>query len=83
MDGLTGSPGDGARSTLPPWLRPGLIASLARIVEREKGRGACRAGIASRTRDAALALCPALPRPHVAEAVAVALWVGGAEDADG
>jgi hypothetical protein len=83
MDGMTGSPGDHTRSPLPPWLRPGLIATLAAVVEREKARGVCRTTIASRTRDTALALCPALPRPHVAEAVEVALWVGGAEDANG
>ncbi len=83
MDGMAGSPADDARASLPPWLAPGLIATLARVVEGEKTRGATRAAIVRRAHDTALALCPALPRPHLAEAVSLALWVGGAEDANG
>jgi hypothetical protein len=32
-------------------------------------------------REAASALCPALPRTHLTEAVNIALWVGRAQDA--
>jgi hypothetical protein len=50
-------------------------------VEAEVVRGTSRAAIVQRAREAALALCPALPRTHLTEAVNIALWVGRAEDA--
>jgi hypothetical protein len=67
--------------TVPPWLKPGLIASLAGLVEAEVVRGTSRAAIVQRAREAAFALCPALPRTHLTEAVNIALWVGRAQDA--
>jgi len=82
---MPGSPADSARSrgsptSAPPWLQPGLIASLASVVEAEVARGTPRSVIQQRAWETGLALYPALPRPHLSEAVQIALWVGRAED---
>lgn len=76
MDGAT-TP---SRSSVPAWLDGTLISALAKVAAAEVAAGCAEAEIARRVHDAALAYCPALPLPHVREAVAIALWVGGAAE---
>ena len=76
MDGAT-TP---SRSVLPAWLDGTLISSLARVAAAEIAAGCTQAAVARRVHEAALAYSPALPLPQIREAVAIALWVGGAAD---
>ena len=83
---MPGSPDAPARLhalpvTTPAWLRPGVIGSIASVVEAEVARGTARIAIRQKAWDTGFALFPALPRTHLSEAVKIALWVGKAEDA--
>ena len=64
----------------PPWLDPALIRFLSRQVEADIARAAAPDALAQRLRDAAIAHRPSLPLPLIEEAVAITLWVGGAQD---
>lgn len=62
-------------SVLPGWLTPGLIDVLARGIEAELASGTLHPTVAERAFERARCLHPALPTPHLREAVAIALWV--------
>jgi hypothetical protein len=68
-------------NTLPVWLDARVIRALSKVVESEVASGCPAPLVASRVGEAARAMFPALPLPQVREAVAIALWVGGVEDA--
>lgn len=68
-------------SRVPPWLDPALIRILSQQVEAGLACAAAPHALAQRLRDTAMAQRPALPLPLLEEAVAIALWVGGAQDA--
>jgi len=76
------APQPSPQASVPSWLQPGVIAALASVVEAEVARGTARIAIRQRVWDMGLALFPALPRTHLAEAVSLAMWVGKAEDAE-
>ncbi|MBU8538845.1 hypothetical protein [Falsiroseomonas tokyonensis] len=75
-----------SQARFPSWLQPGLIRALAQQVAQDLAQGLSEASIVERAQDAAQAYCPALPRPHIREAVKAAMWVAapraGAEGRD-
>lgn len=78
MDGTAHPP----PTSVPSWLQPALICTLAQLVAQDLEQGLGEALIVERAQEAAQAYCPALPRPHMREAVEIAMWVGGLASAD-
>jgi hypothetical protein len=66
----------------PPWLAPALLNLLARGIAADLSRGASHHLAARSATDRARALCPAMPMPQLAEAVALALWIAQAPAPD-
>ncbi|NKC33413.1 hypothetical protein [Falsiroseomonas selenitidurans] len=74
MAGLAQHPANLTESAAPQ----GLVRALARLVAEDRARGLDGVAIAERALLAARAYSPALPLPHLRDAVEAALRLGGA-----
>jgi hypothetical protein len=72
------APSSPAAGTQPAWLTPALLNLLAQGIATDLTRGIPYQLAALSATERARALCPAIPMPQLAEAVALALCIAEA-----
>jgi hypothetical protein len=76
------APAPAASGTLPAWLSPRLLRLLADGIAADTAHGAPHHVVMQTAHERARAIYPAMPMPHIAEAVTLATWVAQAPGAD-
>lgn len=64
---------------LPPWLAPSLLSAISHRAEQDMATGASPDAVRRLAFEAARCAQPAMPMPHLAETVEIALWIARAD----